>query len=278
MALTPSVQDSEGRTFAIFSATTLSERVSASRVFSVYNFPSKGEQVSQARVILPVKRDGAMDVSEARVFAVVQGRIENHKVRAFPFRLDGHDMVALRLGEGSTLVWDFTTQQWARWSSETDNNVWRPSVGNNWTGMGKSFYDSGLNSDVILGDDTFGLLWGLNPDFGVDEHPDSDRPDLPYIRKVVGGMAMRLRETLRVGAVYLTADVGTPQITDATISLRTSDDYGKTWQDQGTITVEPGNYNQEFVWRSIGLIKSPGRIFEITDNGATVRIDSMDMR
>lgn len=269
---------SEGRVFTITGGKTVGLLASEGRVFSIYNFPSIGVQASEDQIKVTVKAGSPIDVSEARVFAVVRGRLENHKVRAFPARLDGHDFVFLRLGENDTLVWDFTTKQWTRWSSEVDNNVWRPSVGNNWTGMGKPFYDDGAMSDVILGDDTFGLLWTLNPDSGIDQHPDPLRSDLPYIRKVVGGLSMRLRETLKCGAVYLTADVGTPQVTDATISLRTSDDYGKTWQPQGTITVEPGNYDQEFAWRALGLIKAPGRIFEITDNGATVRIDSMDMR
>lgn len=269
---------SEGRVFNITGGKTVGLLASEGRVFSIYNFPSMSVQVSEDQVKLAVKTNSDIEVSEARVFAIVRGRIENHKVRAFPFRLDGHDMVALRLGEQDTLLWDFTTGQWARWSSEVDNNVWRPSVGNNWTGMGKPFYDDGLTSDIILGDDTFGLLWGLNAEEGVDEHPDPARQPLPYLRKIVGGIPMRLRSTQAVGAAYVTADVGNPQLAGAGISLRTSDDYGKSWTAHGTVTVEPGNYDQEFVWRSLGLIRAPGRIFELTDNGATARIDSLDIR
>lgn len=278
MANAVGVENSEGRTFGIFSGPTGREDISLGRVFGIYNYPSQGEEMSQARVFYINTATANLDISEARVFAIVRGRLENHKVRAFPFRLDGHDMVALRLGEDKTLVYDFTTGKWSRWASETDDQVWRPSVGNNWTGMGKAFYDDGLTSDIILGDDTFGLLWGLDAESGIDEHPDASRDDLPYTRRVVGGIPMRLRDTLKVGAVYLTADMATPQVTDATVGLRTSDDYGKTWTDHGTITVEPGNYDQEFSWRSLGLIKAPGRIFEITDNGATVRIDGLEMR
>lgn len=269
---------SESRVFNVTAGVAAGVRSSETRVFSIYNYPSISVQASEDQVKLAVKMNSSLQVSEARVFAVVRGRIENHKVRAFPFRLDGHDMVVLRLGEEDTLIYDFTTQQWSRWSSEIDNNVWRPSVGNNWTGMGKPFYDDGLTSDVILGDDTFGLLWGLNAEEGVDEHPDPERPNLPYLRKIVGGIPMRLRSTQSVGAAYVTADMGNPQLAGANISMRTSDDYGKTWTSHGTITVEPGNYDQEFVWRSLGLIKAPGRIFEITDNGATARVDSLDLR
>lgn len=278
MANTPGIQDSEGRTLTVFSSLASGIRAAEARNFAIYNYPSQGEQVSQQRNNIAVMRASTIDVSEERTFAICRGRVESHRVRAFPFRLDGHDMVALRLGESETLIWDFTTGQWASWSSEELDNVWRPSVGNNWTGMGKNFFDDGLTSDIILGDDTFGLLWGLNAEQGYDEHPDPDRPDLPYMRRIVGGIPMRLRTTQKVGAAYLTADMGNPQVAGAGITLRTSDDYGKNWSDHGTITVAPGNYDQEFSWRSLGLIRSPGRIFELTDNGATARIDSLDIR
>lgn len=279
MAVTPTIETSQLTVVAANNSVATNMSMSQLQSLAVINFPTDFMDVSQLVTVAvekPIPEE--VNVSQLNVLAVVRGRIENHRVRAFPFRLDGHDYVALRLGEDETLIWDFTTQQWARWSSEVDNNVWRPSVGNNWTGMGKAFYDDGLTSDIILGDDTFGLLWGLNAEEGVDEHPDPLRPNLPFTRKIVGGIPMRLRETAKVGAVYLTADLGNPQLTGANITLRTSDDYGKSWSDQGTITVEPGNYDQEFVWRSIGLIRAPGRIFEVSDNGATVRIDSMDMR
>jgi hypothetical protein len=220
-----------------------------------------------------------MKVSEVKSFAIVQGRIDSHRVQAFPFRLDGHDYIALRLGLDTTLVYDVTTQQWSEWNSGLTPAPWRPTVGMNWTGMTTAFYTDGQNSDVVLGDDTFGVLWGLDPQSGVDDAPD---PNVgipqPYIRKVVGGIPMRMRETQKAGAAYITGSFGNPQYATAGITLRTSDDFGKTWTDQGTVTVQPGNYDQEFVWRSLGLIKAPGRIFEISDNGATVRLDSLDVR
>lgn len=278
MVATPFVQDSEVKSFAVSSGPSAGERVSEVKLFSIYNYPSLFQQASSARPKVVMKYVVSQQVSEVRTFAIVQGRVENHKVRAFPFRLDGHDMYCIRLGELKTLIYDITTQKWSRWTSETLDQTWRVAVGNNWTGMGKNFYDTGATADVILGDDTFGLLWTLNAESGVDEHPDPLRLDLPFQRRVIGGVPMRLRDTQSVGAVYITADIGAPQTTGAGITLRTSDTNGKTWVDHGTVAIVAGDYSQEFVWRSIGLIKAPGRIFEVTDNGATVRLDSMDMR
>jgi hypothetical protein len=44
------------------------------------------------------------------------------------------------------------------------------------------------------------------------------------------------------------------------------------------LTVTPSDYSQEFAWRSLGLIRAPGRMFELSDNGAAVRIDGLDIR
>lgn len=247
------------------------------RVFAIYNFPADNVTASQTRVLHPVTVDAPVLISQARVFAVARGRMDNRRLRCWTFSLDGHDFYVIRLGETSTLVYDTTTQQWMDWQSP-DLPFWRANVGMNWIGMGPNTLNGKATSKVVVGDDSAGLLWTLDPTEGVDQSARDDREDVPFVRKVVGGLPMRLRETQSVGAVYLTADIGTPQTTLANVTLRTSDDNGKNWTDQGTITVEPGNYDQEFVWRSLGLIKAPGRIFEISDNGATVRIDGLDMR
>jgi len=47
--------------------------------------------------------------------------------------------------------------------------------------------------------------------------------------------------------------------------------------DAGAITVEPGNYFQEFAWRSLGKIGAPGRLFQLVDYGAFARIDELDI-
>jgi hypothetical protein len=251
---------------------------SEARVFAVFNTPSEGEEVSQVRVLSPTISDTAlMDVSEIRVMAVVHGRQDNRRMRSGWFPLDGHDYYFVRLGDTATLVYDLSTGQWMEWTSE-DLNFWRINAAWNWIGMGTKTLSGGAKSKVVLGDDSAGLLWTLDPTVGVDDSARSDRDPVPFTRRVIGGVAQRMRDSTPVGAVYLTADLGTPQYTTATVTLRTSDDNGKTYQNQGTITVEPGNYDQEFVWRSVGQIRAPGRIFEITDNGAAVRIDGLDYR
>ena len=251
--------------------------LSLGTVFAAGNFPSEFTQASQVSIITAADSNVTTDVSQATVFAAGRGRIDNRRIRSWWFTLDGHDFYVLRLGDTETLVYDMSTGQWSTWSSPEMDTL-RVNAGINWLGMSRKSFQDGHTTNIVSGDDTYGLLWTLNPDRGVDESPRSDRPDAPYTRRVIGGVPMRLRETQKSGAAYITASIGEPQLVGANITLRTSDDNGKTWLSHGTITATAGTWDQEFVWRSLGLIKAPGRIFEITDNGATVRIDALDIR
>ncbi len=277
MATTPSIEASEARVFTIFDATTPTISLSEARLFALINFPTVEEQASQVRVFAPILQRTDIEVSEARVFAIVRGRIENRRLRAWAYSLDGHDFYVLRLGEQETLVCDLATGQWSEWASP-GLPYWRAHIGGNWLGMAASVYASGVRDTVIAGDDTVGLLWLVDPDGGMDESPREDRPDAPFARMVTGGIPMQMRETARCGAVYATISCGDPAYSGASITLRTSDDVGKTWTDHGALTVTPGDWDQEFSWRSLGLIRAPGRIFSIEDDGATARIAGADMR
>lgn len=276
MALTPEIRTSQSQVLSVSEATP-DLRVSEAQVFSIINFPTEELRISQVQITSVLKPSLSIRLSQVQVFAVVRGRIENRRIRAWTFSLDGHDFYVLRLGETETLVLDVTTGQWSSWDGG-DTSFWRPQVGMNWIGMDKTSFDNGANSEAVCGDDTYGILWVLNPDQGYDEHPTEGEDDVAYTRQVVGGLPMRMRDTQPVGAVYLTASVGEPQLTGATITLRTSDDSGRNWTTHGTITSTAGDYDQEFVWRSLGRIKAPGRLFEISDNGASVRLDGLDMK
>lgn len=201
---------------------------------------------------------------------------DNPTMRAWGFSVDGHDFYVLHLGTESTLVYDITTGQWSEWASPDATN-WRANTGMTWLGMGTATLTSNANNRAVIGDMVSGLLWTIDTDQGYDENPSTGAAT-EFTRQVTGGIPMRLRETERLGAAYLTASIGSPQITGASITLETSDDGGKNWQDHGFIVASTTDTVQEFVWRSLGLIKAPGKVFRITDNGASVRIDSLDMR
>jgi hypothetical protein len=254
-------------------------QASQAQVSAVYNYPSEATDVSQLQVTAVTDGTNIMRATQLQVLAVVRGRISNRKARVWQAHIDGHGLYIIRLGELETLVYDDTTEQWYNWDSG-DLSFLRQHVGTNWVGMGQTtFNDYGQHdTNIIAGDDTYGLLWLTDPTLGYDQDPRDAEVTVEFTRQVTGGLPIRLREASPVGAAYLTASLGTPSVVAPTIRLRTSDDSGNTWVDQGSITVTDGDFNQEFSWRSLGLIKAPGRIFEITDNGGTVRIDGLDMR
>ena len=199
------------------------------------------------------------------------------KVKAWSYFLDGHDMYVLRLGDTETLVLDVTTEQWSSWDS-AGQDTWRAALGANWANMGSASFSNGISSNVVVGDDAYGLLWVLDPESGVDENPVIGSALQPYTRVVTGGLPMRERKSPRCSAVFLTVSTGQPEVDPAVINLRISDNNGATFEDCGSVTVPSGNYFTEISWRSLGLIRAPGRIFEFTDTGATVRIDGADVR
>lgn len=249
------------------------------QVIAVYAVPAEYQRINQAQVSAVVTADVKMRVQQAQVIAVVKGRTEDRKVRAWTFTLDGHDFYVLRAGEEGTLVYDVTTKQWCQWSS-LGLPVWRAMIGMNWNGMSSTSIDEGASSTGIAGDDTLGLLWTIKPEQGYDENPTEGGDPTLFVRRVTGGLPMRLRTAETCSAVFLTAALDSAQygLSATDITLRTSDDNGRTFVDHGTVTIEAGDYTQEISWRSLGLIRAPGKIFEISDTGATVRIDGLDMR
>lgn len=272
MALTPEVRVTQGRVFSLAEGSTL--RLTQARVYASINFPTEELRVTQGRVYAAATAAMALRVTQARVFAAVRGRMDNPRLRAWAFTLDGHDFYVLRLGDTKTLVYDLYSQQWMDWSS-WEKDYWRANIGANWLGANADADEFGSN--VIVGDDTFGLLWLLDPNQGFDEHPDyTIDEDLPMERVVMAQMPIGGRAVMPCNVVYLTADNSGPTFTGATVTLDISDDEGKSFQAQGTITIAPENSGQELAWRSLGQISAPGRLFRITDTGLA-RIDSLEM-
>lgn len=266
----------QGRVYST-AAVAVDAQVSQARVYAMFNVPAEFTEASQARVVTAAKFNADVEVSQARVFALGRGRIDNRRLRDWGFPLDGHDLYVLRLGEDATIVYDLTTGQWADWAGH-DLPFWRAHLGQQWIGMGAALLAQGHTTNIVAGDDSTGMLWTLAPELGVDESPRTDRDDVPFERAVTGGVPMRMRQTVKCNAVYVTMSLGEPALTGAAITLRTSDDMGRTWLDHGTLTVTADDWSQEIAWRALGLIRAPGRIFEIADNGAAVRLNGAEMR
>lgn len=279
MALTPFIRATQAVSRVAARAVSPSVKAMQTVARAIINFPSENVQVTQMAGRTTAKADDQIiQVTQAVSRAVIIGRIDDPRVIAWPAFLDGHQFYVLQLGAQATVVCDLETLQWSRWNSP-DLTVFRARHGTNWTGIGGQLL--GLNSatsNIVAGDDTYGILWMLDPDIGYDEHPD-DESEMAFERKVIGGVAMRMRQTVPCNEAYLMAVKGREDLTLSApvLSLRTSDDAGNTWLEQGDIAVVADDWSQEFAWRSLGLVQAPGRLFEFTDN-CLVRIDGLEIR
>lgn len=232
--------------------------------FALVNYPTLQVNAEKLSGVVVAKSSPDVQVQLLTQLVVCRGRTDQASLRAWTFSQNGHDFYVLKLGDQCTLIYDLTTEQWSTWNTE-DLAFWRAQIGTNW------------RSSSYAGDDNHGIIWELVMDQGVDEDPVTAETQ-PFTRRVTGGLPQKLRNTSPVGSVFLTCAVGSPEYTGATITLRTSDDLGESWSDFDTLTANVSDFSQEFQWRSLGLIKAPGKLFEIVDNGATVRIDSLDMQ
>lgn len=250
------------------------------QTLAVFNVPTFHLDATAAQLMGSyVKTARTIDVTQANTLAVVRGRISNPRVRDFTFTLDGHDFYGIKLGDVGTLIYDFYSEQWIEWTSENFER-WRVNCALNW--IGAQGLGDRLGSDVLVGDDSLGVLWLLDPNQPYDDHPDVDNPtqQLAFPRVVTSQTVVRGRQNVPCYAVFLDGDNYGITATDfeAGVTLETSDDQGRNWYAHGTIGVTPDiEINNFYEWTSLGQISSPGRLFRVTDNGVFTRLDSMEM-
>lgn len=278
MAITPEIDAPQASIMAVIRVASPQVNVPQGGSLVVYNIPTQQLDATAGLISVAYRQIAReVQVQQASIMVVHTGRIENPRVRAWTFTLDGHDFYVLRLGDRGTLVYDCLTQKWVDWDY-ADLPFWRPNTGINWIGGSALAYTYG--SDILVGDDTFGLLWFLNPTDAFDEHPDplNHIQQVPFTRVATGQVINKGRDFMPCYAVFLNGDNYGLTAADFTpeVTLDTSDDQGRTFTSRGTLTVQ-GNPDQDYRWQSLGQIGSPGRMFRITDNGVFARIDSLDM-
>jgi hypothetical protein len=276
MAFTPEIDAPQAGVLAAIRAATTNINAPQFQLMVPYNVPADSIKGTFAGINVPYRRIAQeIDVTQSTMMVVTRGKIDNPKLISWGYTMDGHDMYVLKLGtEGKTLVYDISTGQWAWWSS-IDSLRWRASCGMNWA----SSYNipSTYGSNVIVGDDSYGILWVLDPEKGLDDTLLST-DEVTFPRVATGQMITRDRNFLPVFSVNLTASLGSPALTDNLVTLEYSDDQGHSYvtADEPQV-VYTTNYDQDLCWYSLGLVRAPGRIFRITDNGAFARIDGLDV-
>lgn len=179
--------------------------------------------------------------------------------RAWAFQFDGHSFYVLDLGEEGTWLYDFSSGQWSRFETRGYDGQWNAKLGVYWE----------AKRATVVSDAVNGYLHIIDPEQPLDE---AWRP-IEYT--VTGGVEVHHRNAHTHESFRLQASVGA--IADplgATLTFRFSDDQGKTWRATYTATLTPQDWSQELAWRSLGIIRAPGRLFEVTSTGGLIRIDA----
>ena len=167
-----------------------------------------------------VLRDGAtpsVEVQQLTADGVVRGKVDNPKLRSSTYFLDDHEFYHIRLGDSKTLLYDTLTEQWTWWSSK-DRSTWRPSLVMNWLSPGAIANDYGSN--VVVGDDTHGIIWVLDPTQGWDDSVWSTNTEKQLFKRCAAAQIIsRSRAFIPVFDVYLTGSPGAPSYDGAAVTL-----------------------------------------------------------
>lgn len=278
-AATAEIRDYSARIMAAIRIPSPQLSATMFRGMVTIGYPAQSLDASHASINVTFRQDAiTLRATRGAIMAAVRGRVANPRVRAWTFTLDGHDFYVLRLGDFETLIYDVSSEQWVDWDS-FELPFWRPNTGMTWIGGQALAHEYGSN--IVVGDDTWGLLWFLDPEQPFDEHPDylNGAQEIPFERVVTAQVPMRGREVLPCYAVFLTGDNYGISANDFVpfVKLEYSDDAGKTYDDAGTLNVTLDTVEPCYEWLSLGQIGAPGRLFKITDNGVFARIDSMNM-
>ena len=177
--------------------------------------------------------------------------------QGWAFSFDGHVFYVLNSVLGSSLVLDLTTGQWHRWQT-AGRLFWNMFRGITWRGH-------------VLGADASGPeIWTLDPESALDEG------QAPIERVVSAFQPVRGDRALRQGSLRLSARRDAVTADTAEISMRFSDDGGKTWSRFFSIQLRPEDLSKRIEFRSLGRLRAPGRVWEFYDAGGLVRIDGAD--
>ena len=175
-------------------------------------------------------------------------------IRCWTFRYNRHDFYVISTDQFG-LAFDIDNQTWMRWDSQGEN-YWRAHLG------------SQIDSDIIAGDAKEGILWQLEEGFSDD--------GTTVVRELAGFLPHSAKPT-QINDVYANLNSGWSPTYDLEpkLELRWSDDQGATFSPYLEASLGTrGEYGRQVIFRSLGLLRAPGRLFEFRfSEEATLRFD-----
>ena len=196
----------------------------------------------------------------ALLVATQTGVSGQRRNRAWTYTLDGHSFYVLDLGAEGTFVFDLLTQQWSQFETSGYGN-WDMINGHDWV-AGKT---------TIAGSQVDARIQAIAPGSFLDEgwrrvnYTVTGYAPLTDLRRV-RNFAFRMVAT----SGRLSEDI------DAQISLSYSDDGGEEYSSPTAHTLAPKKFQQRVEFRSLGAMQSPGRIYQITDEGGVQSVSAFE--
>lgn len=241
-------------------ANTLEIRATQSYVLTAITLTdAAGVRATQTFGLVAASSGTPARVAQTAILVAIKTGSEERELRAWTFTQDDHDFYVLNLGS-STIVYDKLTEQWCEWNSPGDA-YWRGNDGCDWAGIN------------VCCDPETGQIYQIDPDNRLDYGTT------PIVSQIFGGMTERFRTHVPCYMAELAVSEGRPpagvDASTLSIQLRTYDTLN--WIDHGTITANPTDEMTYFRWYGLGLMKSPGVMFEITDTGYARRIDGLNV-
>ncbi len=188
-------------------------------------------------------------ISTHGVEAALQNCLVIEDCTAWSAAFNGHTFYILNIPGQATFSYDAATQQWAEWKSYGLTNF-RIRTGIN------------VNGTAYLGDDDTGQIWTFDKSLYTDGEEPLTRLASAFL-PLSGGTMPCFNVTLQC-----VRGVGNVACPNPKVSMRYSDDGGRTWRPWRERTLgRVGRYRDKATWWSNGIITSPGRLFEfrITD-------------
>lgn len=165
---------------------------------------------------------------------------------AWTCTFEGHDFYVLNIAGIGTFVYDVAANDWAEWKSYGRTGF-----------RGRA--SAAIDGTVYVGDDTSNVIWTLAQGVNFD---GAD----PLVRQISAFTAVgsgrprcnNLMITCARGVGNAVAPGNSP-----IVEMRYSDDGGRTFCDwrQASLGAQ-GDYSVKAIWQRLGLMTSPGRLFE----------------
>jgi hypothetical protein len=249
----------QAEVLAAFTLAATSEQLTQAFALATINFPTPSEHSTQAVGLVSTKSDLTLNSTQAFVLVAVAYGAEERMLHAWTFTQDGHDFYVV-LAAGETYVYDKTTEQWAQWTSP-DAAFWRGVDGVEWQGI-----------NVCI-DPSTGKLFQIDPIGRLDYRTT------PITSIIYGGLTERFRNMPSIFMAEVAVSQNSPphnvDPTTLSITLETTDTI--TSYNHGTVNgAATGNHTYARFY-GLGLLRSPGVLFKITDTGFARRIDGLNI-